>query len=211
MFPKVLKACAQLKYFHVGIVVHKDVVVFGWEPSLIVCNSLLDMYAKCGDVGSAGKVFDEMSQRDVFSWNSMMACYVCNGFYEKGLGMLDCLGMFEPDVVTWNTVMDAYCRMGEVDEALKVFRQIKDPNVISWTILISGYTSVGKHVVALELFREMVTVGMILPDVGELSGILVSCSFLGDLRNGREIQKPALESETCFVIMRFTILLVLPC
>lgn len=187
VFPKILKACAQLKSFHVGCVVHKDVVVFGWDPSLIVCNSLLDMYAKCGDVGSAGKVFDEMPQRDVFSWNSMMACYVCNGFYEKGLEMLDCLRMFEPDVVTWNTVMDAYCRMGEVDEALKVFRKIKDPNVISWATLISGYTGVGKHVVALELFKEMVNVGMILPDVGALSGILVSCRFLGDLRSGREI------------------------
>lgn len=53
--------------------------------------------------------------------------------------------------------------------------------------MISGYTGVGKHVVALELFREMVNVGMILPDVGALSGILVSCRFLGDLSSGREI------------------------
>ncbi|XP_027192983.1 pentatricopeptide repeat-containing protein At3g16610-like [Cicer arietinum] len=189
VFPKVFKACALSASFHVGVVVHKDVIVFGWNPNLRVCNSVLDMYSKCGDVGSAVKVFDEMRKRDVFSWNSMMSCYVCNGLSDRVLGMLEFMGMdgCEPDVVTWNTVMDAYCKMGLVDEALRVFEQIKDPNVISWTILISGYSGVGKHVVALEIFRDMVNVGMIIPDVDALSGILVSCKFLGNLTSGREI------------------------
>ena len=78
MFPKVLKACAQLSRFGSGRGVHKDVVVFGEESNLQVRNSVLDMYSKCGDVGSARQVFDEMSERDVFSWNSMMSGYVWN-------------------------------------------------------------------------------------------------------------------------------------
>lgn len=169
-----------------GVVVHKDVLVFGWDLNLRVCNSVLDMYSKCGHVESAARVFDEMPERDVFSWNSMMSCYVCNGLPERALelfGLMRC----DPDVVTWNTVMDAYCRMGLCGEASRVFEQIKDPNVISWTTLITGYSSVGNHDVALEIFREMVNAGMVFPDVEALSGILVSCRSLGDLASGREI------------------------
>ena len=50
VFPKVLKACAQLSRFGSGRGVHKDVVVFGEESNLQVRNSVLDMYSKCGDV-----------------------------------------------------------------------------------------------------------------------------------------------------------------
>ncbi|XP_027347140.1 pentatricopeptide repeat-containing protein At3g16610-like [Abrus precatorius] len=189
VFPKVCKACAQLSYLRTGAVLHKDVIVFGSQFGLQVCNSVLDMYCKCGDVESARKVFDEMAERDAFSWNSMMSGYVCNGLPQR---VVEVLGFMreegcEPDVVTWNTVMDAYCRMGLCSEASKVFGQIKDPNVISWTTLISGYSSVGRHSVCLEIFREMLNVGMVLPDADALSSVLVSCRSLGALACGKEI------------------------
>lgn len=186
-----LKACAQLSRFGSGRGVHKDVVVFGEESNLQVRNSVLDMYSKCGDVGSARQVFDEMSERDVFSWNSMMSGYVWNGLPHKAVEVLGVMKKdgcgCEPDVVTWNTVMDAYCRMGQCCEASRVFGEIEDPNVISWTILISGYAGVGRHDVSLGIFRQMVNVGMVSPDVDALSGVLVSCRHLGALASGKEI------------------------
>ncbi|KAK7263122.1 hypothetical protein RJT34_30707 [Clitoria ternatea] len=190
VFPKVLKACGQLACLRTGSVVHKDVVVFGSELNLQVCNSVLDMYSKCGDVGTAQRVFDEMAERDVFSWNSMMSGYVCNGLPQRAVEVFGFMregGWCEPDVVTWNTLMDAYCKMGLCSEALGVLGEIKDPNVISWTTLITGHASAGRHDVCLEIFREMVSVGMVLPDVDVLSGVLVSCRALGDLESGREI------------------------
>ncbi|KAK7331093.1 hypothetical protein VNO77_25306 [Canavalia gladiata] len=189
VFPKVFKACAQLALLGIGTVVHKDVIVFGCHLDLQVSNSVLAMYSKCGDVGSAHRVFDQMTERDVFSWNSMMSGYACNGLPRKAV---EALGFMreegcEPDVVTWNTLMDAYCRLGLCSEALRVFRKIKDPNVISWTTLISGYSGVGRHGVCLDIFREMVNVGMVFPDVDVLSGVLVSCRSLGALATGKEI------------------------
>ncbi|RDX64418.1 Pentatricopeptide repeat-containing protein, partial [Mucuna pruriens] len=191
VFPKVLKACAQLTRLGTGAVVHKDVLVLGSDSTLQVRNSVLDMYFKCGDVPSAKRVFDEMPQRDVFSWNSMMSGYVCNRLPQRAVEVFEVMKRdgcdCGPDVVTWNTLMDAYCRMGLCCEAFRVFRDIKDPNVISWTILISGYASVGRHGVSLEIFRAMVNDGMVLPDVDALSCALVSCRSLGDLASGREI------------------------
>ncbi|XP_061351002.1 pentatricopeptide repeat-containing protein At5g39350-like [Gastrolobium bilobum] len=189
VFPKVLKACAQSACLKTGAVVHKDVIVLGLKFNLHVCNSMLDMYFKCGDVGSAARVFDEMAERDVFSWNSMMSGYVCNGLLERAVEVLGFMRLdgCEPDVVTWNTVMDAYCRMRLCCEASRVFEQIKDPNVISWTTLISGYSNVGRHDVCLGIFRKMVNAGMVFPDVDALSGILASCRSLGALASGKEI------------------------
>lgn len=189
VFPKVLRACAQSSCLDMGLLVHKDVIKFGSQFNIRVCNSIIDMYSKCGDSRSARKVFDEMSERDILTWNSMISGYVSNWLLEQAVELLGFMKLedCEPDIVTWNTIMDAYCRMGLCNEASRIFKQIKDPNVISWTILISGYTNIGKHATALETFRDMVNMGIIFPDVDSLSCIIVSCRYSRALARGREI------------------------
>lgn len=137
VFPKVLRACAQSWNFKVGIQIHKDVVTFGAYLSVPVCNSLVDMYSKCGDIESGGRVFREMAERDLSSWNSMISGYLCNGFLESALDLLGCMRLedLKPDLVTWNMAMDVNCRMGQCDEAWKILEQIEEPNIISWTIM----------------------------------------------------------------------------
>ncbi|KAK2657445.1 hypothetical protein Ddye_010497 [Dipteronia dyeriana] len=197
VFPKVLKACAQLLNFKAGILVHKDVIVCGYECNLQVCNSLVDMYAKCMDVKSARRVFDEMVDRDLWTWNSMISGYVSNGLLDLAVEMLNSMTLngFEPDVVTWNTVMDAYCRMGLCDEAWKIFEHIKEPSIISWTILISGYSRIGKQEVSLRIFRDMMNCGA-SADSNSLSSVLVSCRHLGALMCGKEIHSYGVKTES---------------
>ncbi|KAF8405053.1 hypothetical protein HHK36_009950 [Tetracentron sinense] len=198
VFPKILRACAQSLCLEEGIRIHKDVIRFGAELNLQVCNSLIVMYSKCGDVQKARRVFEEMVERDLLSWNSMISGYVCNGLIDlaiKLLGLMRSEG-FEPDLVSWNTIMDAYCRMGLCEEASNIFEQIKEPNVISWTTLISGYSRIGKHEISLEIFRKMMSRGVISPDMDALSSVLVSCRHLGTVRNGREIHGYGIKTET---------------
>ncbi|KAK9162980.1 hypothetical protein Syun_003882 [Stephania yunnanensis] len=189
VFPKVLRACAQAMYLEEGICIHKDVIRFGAESIPQVCNSLIDMYSKCGNVGSARWVFDEMVGRDLLSWNSMISGCVSNGFLDSAvrlLGLVRSDGL-EPDVVSWNIVIDAYCRKGLCEEASKMFEQIEEPNIISWTTLISGYSRVGKHEVSLRIFTDMMTRGGLIPDPDALSSVLGSCRVLGACKSGREI------------------------
>ncbi|KAK9285179.1 hypothetical protein L1049_024366 [Liquidambar formosana] len=197
VFPKVLRACAQSSCLEVGVRVHKDVILSGSEFNVQVCNSLIDMYSKCGDAWSAGQVFDEMAEKDLLSWNSMISGYVSNGFLRLAVDLLGSmrLGSFEPDIVTWNTIVDAYCRMGLCDEAWKIFEQIREPNIISWTILVSGYSRIGKHDISLRIFMEMVCRG-VYPDLDCLSSGLVSCRYMGALINGREIHGYGIKIET---------------
>ncbi|KAM0023154.1 putative tetratricopeptide-like helical domain superfamily [Helianthus debilis subsp. tardiflorus] len=82
----VLLVCVRLKRLMLGKSVHSGVIKMGLESQTLVGNSLVSMNLKLGCVsGDAYKVFDEMSERDVVSWNAMVA-----GLMENGLvfGML---------------------------------------------------------------------------------------------------------------------------
>ncbi|WOH10099.1 hypothetical protein DCAR_0729560 [Daucus carota subsp. sativus] len=189
VLPNVVRACTKSLCLETGMQIHKEAVVFGVEMNLQICNSLIDMYSKCGDVAGARRVFDAMVERDLLSWNSLISAYVSSGFLVLAIELFGFMRMggFEPDTVTWNTIVDAYCRMGQCDEASNVFKKIKEPNIISWTTLISGYSRIGEHEVTLSIFREMMSIGKVCPDLDCLSSVLVSCRHVEGFNFGREI------------------------
>uniref|UniRef100_A0A7N0ZVG3 DYW domain-containing protein n=1 Tax=Kalanchoe fedtschenkoi TaxID=63787 RepID=A0A7N0ZVG3_KALFE len=78
-FPFALKSCAGLADLGSGKVVHQQLVCCGCGEDVFVNAGLIDMYAKCGEVGVARKVFDEMSMRDLVPWTSMISGYAHNG------------------------------------------------------------------------------------------------------------------------------------
>ncbi|KAI8525291.1 hypothetical protein RHMOL_Rhmol13G0219400 [Rhododendron molle] len=65
--------------------VHGFVIKRGFNDNLGVGSTLMDAYAKCGDVGVSRKVFDRMIARDDVSWNSMIAVYAQNGLSAEAL------------------------------------------------------------------------------------------------------------------------------
>ncbi|XP_021714284.1 pentatricopeptide repeat-containing protein At2g03380, mitochondrial-like [Chenopodium quinoa] len=198
VFPKILRACAQLSTLKTGAMVHKEVIVCGVELNLQVCSSLIDMYSKCGEVDNARRVFDSLAVRDLLSWNAMISGYVANGFLELALELYGSMRVkgTEPDLVTLNSVMDAYCQMGLCDEALEVFGQIARPSVVSWTTLMSGYSRIGNHEASLGMFRDMVKFMVDIPDLDSLSSAMVSCRHLRALRNGQEIHVYGLKTHS---------------
>ncbi|KAF5194439.1 Pentatricopeptide repeat-containing protein [Thalictrum thalictroides] len=89
-YPFVLKACGDIPSISRGILIHGVVCGTGYESNVFVCNALVAMYARCGEVEDAFKVFDESSQRgvnDVVSWNSIVGAYVQSGEVNRALKM----------------------------------------------------------------------------------------------------------------------------
>ncbi|KAG9455481.1 hypothetical protein H6P81_008385 [Aristolochia fimbriata] len=73
-FPAVLKCVTALHDLNIGKQLHAAVVKFGYHVSSVtVANTLLTMYAKCGELGDVFRVFDRISDRDQVSWNSFVA------------------------------------------------------------------------------------------------------------------------------------------
>ncbi len=71
-FVGVLNACAGLAALEEGRCAHEQVIQSGCESNAIVGSNLVDMYAKCGSMEEAWKVFNKMPLHDVVSWNAML-------------------------------------------------------------------------------------------------------------------------------------------
>jgi pentatricopeptide repeat protein len=56
--------------------VYQQIIQSGCESVTFVGNSLVDMYAKCGSMEDACKVFNKMSSHNVVSWNAMILGHV---------------------------------------------------------------------------------------------------------------------------------------
>eukprot|EP00250_Pteridium_aquilinum_P004686 c14888_g1_i1 orf=317-2365(-) len=76
----ILKACAIEGVVCQGMLVHDQILRCGLESNVVIANTLIDMYGKCGCIGEACKVFHSLASRDVVSWGTMIACCVQNGF-----------------------------------------------------------------------------------------------------------------------------------
>ncbi|WCJ36508.1 Tetratricopeptide repeat (TPR)-like superfamily protein [Euphorbia peplus] len=88
-FPRVLKACGGLGLIRIGEAVHRDVIRFGFSDDGFVLNSLVDMYAKCGDIVKARKIFDDIGLKDPVSWNSMLSGYIRHELFVEALDIFN--------------------------------------------------------------------------------------------------------------------------
>ena len=70
---KVVSFCARFSCLDVGIQIHTVIVKMGFCSNVFICSALVDMYGKCRKLGNARKVFDDMPQRNVVTWNSLIS------------------------------------------------------------------------------------------------------------------------------------------
>ncbi|KAI4379219.1 hypothetical protein MLD38_005543 [Melastoma candidum] len=76
-FGSLVTACSNLGALHQGRWLHGHLIKKGIDitKNSFLSTSLLDMYAKCGEVVDARKVFDELLATDLVSWTAMIVGY----------------------------------------------------------------------------------------------------------------------------------------
>ncbi|KAL0700728.1 hypothetical protein Bca4012_056850 [Brassica carinata] len=105
-YPSVLKACGETLDFASGRVVHGSIEVSSHKGSVYVCNALISMYKRFGNVGIARRLFDRMPERDAVSWNAVISCYASEGMWSEAFELFDQMWFsgVEVSVITWNIV-----------------------------------------------------------------------------------------------------------
>ncbi|GFP86623.1 pentatricopeptide repeat-containing protein at1g20230 [Phtheirospermum japonicum] len=92
------------------------------------------------------------------------------------------------DVGACNAVIAGLARHGLVDEALKVFEELRSQgtelNVVSWTSVIACCSQHGKDIEALNLFREMQAAG-VKPNAVTIPCLLPACGNIAALMHGK--------------------------
>lgn len=105
-----LVACAQLEDGELGAQVHDLSLKIGLEFNVAVGSSLIDLYAKCGNVEVSRKVFDGLIDKNVVAWNSMIGGYVYNHCPDKSMILIR--EMFhsglKADYVTYNSLLSSF-------------------------------------------------------------------------------------------------------
>ncbi|WOG90534.1 hypothetical protein DCAR_0209778 [Daucus carota subsp. sativus] len=194
-----LQAISELQILNFGKEIHGYVIRNGLDYDICVGTSMLDMYVKNNDLLNAQAVFDCMSRRNIFAWNSLISGYSFKGQSEDAVKLLKRMESegIKPDIVTYNSLVSGYAFWGNIDEALDIIRRMKisgcTPNVVTWTALISGCSQNEKYKAALEFFVEMQKEG-IKPNSTTVLCLLQACAGLSLLHKGKEIHSIAIRN-----------------
>lgn len=75
------------------------------------------MYCKCGSIDEAYDVFEDIMDKDVDSWNTILAGYARHGFGKKAPSIFNSMKAagVKPDEVTMVGVLSACSHTGLVD------------------------------------------------------------------------------------------------
>ncbi|KAK9075115.1 hypothetical protein SSX86_003434 [Deinandra increscens subsp. villosa] len=72
----------------IGKQLHSLIIKFGYISFTVVGNSVMDFYFKSNHITEALKVFEEMNERDVVTWNALISGHMNSGFHEKAVEFL---------------------------------------------------------------------------------------------------------------------------
>ncbi|KAF2302119.1 hypothetical protein GH714_032851 [Hevea brasiliensis] len=78
-----LPSCSQLGALLEGKCIHGFGIRKMFLPHIVLETALVDMYGKCGELKSAKCVFGQINEKNLVSWNAMIAAYAQNGFLER--------------------------------------------------------------------------------------------------------------------------------
>lgn len=171
--------------------IHAVVVRLALNSTVFVGSALLKGYANVGDRVALVRVFDEISAKDVSSWNALVSSYMELGCTLEAQRVFD--GMPERNTVSWTSLVNGYIRNERVSKARSVFNKMRETNVVSWTVMISGYVKNQKFVDALQLFLLMLKSGT-LPNHFTFSCVLDACAGCSSLILGQQVHSSIVKS-----------------
>ncbi|KAK1261495.1 Pentatricopeptide repeat-containing protein [Acorus gramineus] len=194
----VLTACANSGSLERGRWVHS--YIRGEEdrirPDVLLSTTLLTMYAKCGDMGSAREVFDRMADKSVVSWNSMIMGYGVHGEGERAVEVF--LEMERegprPNGATFVCVLCACAHAGLVVEGWWCFdRMVRvygiEPGVDHYGCMVDLLGRAG----LVEDSKALVGVMSVRPGKAFWSALVSACGEHGNCKLGERVCRRLME------------------
>lgn len=187
-----LSACAMLKILNKTRELHLYAVKMGIMRDVLVANSLIDAYSKCGDLETARRIFNIVPKKDTYTWNSMIGGYCIAGYCGKANDLFNQMqgSDVKPNAVTWNAMIYGYIQNGDEDQAMDLFELMESCQIkrdtASWNSLISGHLQTGHKNKALGVFQKMQNLN-IAPNAITVLSVLPAFDNLVSLRKVKEL------------------------
>lgn len=148
------------------------------------CNALITLYAKCGDLHSARKVFDKMPVRNLITWCAMMGGYGMHGNFDEVFWLFDKMldSGICPDGATFTTLLTACSHGGRVEKGEEYFEMMVKrfdlkPSMEHCTCMVDMLGRAGR----IEEAKGVVESMEMEPDAGLWRAFLGACRIHGKL------------------------------
>ncbi|KAF7837401.1 pentatricopeptide repeat-containing protein [Senna tora] len=163
------KISAEVEDLFSGKLVHAKSIESGFVSDVVIGNSLMSMYCKCGELGEARKLFDEMPQRNLSSWNVIIAGCAASencishthlwdifrqmqtqGFKPNAFTIASILPVCGSNTGKWDYGMELHCFLVKNELDLKM-----DSDVYMGSSLIDMYSRSNRVVLSRRVFDQM--------------------------------------------------------
>ncbi|KAL6603837.1 hypothetical protein ACP70R_044198 [Stipagrostis hirtigluma subsp. patula] len=164
-FGSMMTALGNLKRARQGREAHAQVVTRGLCGNVIVESSTLDMYAKCGMMVDARKVFDRMKVRNAVSWCALLGGYCQSGEHEEVLSLFRKMYKEDDDWYSLGTVLRACAGLSAVKPGKEIhcrFTRMRGcRDVVVESALVDLYAKCGAVEYAYRVFERSCVRNMI--------------------------------------------------
>ncbi|KAJ0077782.1 hypothetical protein Patl1_36625 [Pistacia atlantica] len=205
-YPSVLKACGGLGRVSYGQLIHTQLIRTGFVLDVVVASSLVGMFAKCKRFDYGIKVFDEMSERDIASWNTVISCYYQEGQAGKVLELFGKMrdSGFEPNSVTLTMVISSCARLLDLERGKEIYEEFVKDGIAFDSYVGSALVDMYGKCGCLEMAREVFD-RMPVKNVVAWNALIAGYSSKGDgkscielfRRMNEEGVKPTLITRSC--------------
>ncbi|CAI0401653.1 unnamed protein product [Linum tenue] len=191
-----LGACSVLQSLHKGREIHGYVFRAGLGTESFAGGALVSMYAKCGALAFASKVFDMIDEPDLISWTSLIASYASHGKGEEALQVYDHMieKGIQPDAVTFVEIISACSHAGLVERGHSCFHSMTrdfgiEPDNRHFACMVDLLGRSGRLKEAERFIDSM----PIDPDSLVWTSLLAACKLHGDVELGKVAAEKVME------------------
>ncbi|KAF5449134.1 hypothetical protein F2P56_029611 [Juglans regia] len=159
-YSELIKCCLARRALKEGKLVHNHVFSNGHRPNTFLTNILLNMYVKFSLLDEAQALFDQMPERNVVTWTTMISAYSNAKLNYKALEFL--IQMLRegvmPNMFTYSSVLRACNGLSNLRQLhSSILKAGLESDVFVRSALIDIYSKFGELHDALGVFNEMVT------------------------------------------------------
>lgn len=143
-----------------GTQIHAIAIVTGLDLDVYVTNSLITMYAGFGLLSLSRRLFEDMHERNIISWNGLLAGYVSNGKFEEAILFFRemIIEGLRPNERGFSCVVNACTESGDLDSGLAIHGFLihlgYDSDPFTANSLVSMYAKLGDLRAAEIIFEK---------------------------------------------------------
>ncbi|XP_028554623.1 putative pentatricopeptide repeat-containing protein At3g49142 isoform X2 [Dendrobium catenatum] len=192
----VVFACAKLGAMHKAKMIRDYIWRRKFSLDVILGTAMIDMYAKCGSVDAAREIFDQMKEKNVISWSSMISAYGVHGRGREALQLFPQMlqSGIRPNRITFVSILSACSHSGLIEEGRQFFNSMErdyfvESDVKHYTCMVDLLGRAGRLDEVLELTERM----KVDKDEGFWGAILGACRIHGHIGLAEKAAKNLLE------------------